>query len=66
MSVKDLAIGDEVIVVRSLAELSHPGSHKAHRGIITGFYPSFFNVKYEQGYEQSIMYRDSNKIILAM
>lgn len=61
-----LKIGDTVVVAKSLAVLSHPQSGRAHRGTVVGFYPNFFNVQYEEGWQQSIMYQDMNKIKLVV
>ena len=61
-----ITIGDTVIVSRGLASLSHPHTQKAHQGTVVGFYRNFFNVQYEDGWQQSIMYRDINKIKLVV
>jgi hypothetical protein len=60
----NLQIGDRVMVAKELAVLAHPESKKSHRAIVVAFYPNFFNVVYAEGWQQSIMYQDINKITL--
>ncbi len=54
-------VGDIVIVDNELAELTHEqkGSQIAE---VVGKYRRFFNVKYDQGFQQSILYQDGGKV----
>ena len=55
-------VGDIVSVPTRLAHLSHPETIKDQIGEVVAFYPNFFNVKYKEGYQQSIKYTDANII----
>lgn len=56
-------VGDKVKVPAILAGLTHDES-KACEAEVVGFYRNFFNVKYPEGYEQSIQYRDAGLVTL--
>lgn len=50
-------VGDKVVVPKNMTAVG-----KGKVGVITQFYKRFFNVRYKEGYEQSISYFDLNKI----
>ena len=51
-------LGDTVTVPASLASLTH-AAEIPQTAEVVGLYPHFFNVKYAEGWEQSIQYRDA-------
>ena len=55
---KKFKLGDTVTVPASLASLTHE-AETPQTAEIVGLYPHFFNVKYAEGWEQSIQYRDA-------
>jgi len=61
MHMNKLRIGDMVVVAADLAYLTHD-SRKSQIAEVVGIYPHFFNVKYEEGYQQSIQYKDISQI----
>lgn len=62
---KKIRIGDIVIIPAELAELTHEekGTQIAE---VVGLYNHFFNVKYEIGFQQSILWKDVNKVKLLL
>ena len=51
-------LGDTVTVPASLASLTH-AAVTPQTAEVVGLYPRFFNVKYAEGWEQSILYKDA-------
>ena len=56
-------LGDIVKVPAVLVGLTHDES-KPQEAEVVGFYRNFFNVKYPEGYEQSIQYKDAGLVVL--
>lgn len=56
-------LGDIVKVPAILAGLTHDES-KACEAEVVGFYRNVFNVKYPEGWEQSIQYKDAGLVVL--
>lgn len=55
-------IGETVSIPEELARLTHE-AHKDQLAEVVGKYRHFFNVKYlDLPYEQSIQYKDANKV----
>ena len=50
-------VGETVLIPKQLTICNEPKT-----GVVTQFYPKFFNVRYPEGYEQSISYFDANKM----
>lgn len=49
----NFSIGDKVIVTDGVR-------HK--NGVVVGFYPRFFNVEFEEGFQRSISYFDKDTV----
>lgn len=55
-------VGDIISIPEELARLTHE-AHKDQLAEVVGKYRHFFNVKYlDMPYEQSIQYKDANKV----
>lgn len=54
-------VGDQVIVPRRIAHLTHK-SQEPQKAEVVGLYPNFFDVKYKEGYLQSIQYVDGRYV----
>lgn len=68
MTIKDIEkmenkfkVGDLVKVPEEIAHLTHDSKDSQFAKVV-GLYNQFFNVEYSEGYQQSIQYKDADKV----
>lgn len=59
---KKFKIGDKVKVPGVIAGLTH-SEYRAQPAEVVGLYKRFFNVRYTEGFEQSIPYQDAGMVV---